>query len=197
MPGPKAATMSPPSAGPATRAILKETEPSVIAEERSFFGTSSGIIACHAGVFIAAPMPRKNVKTRRINGDVFPEMVIRPSTSADASMSIWVNMSKRRRSIVSARAPAGRARRKKGRVVAVCTMATMKGDTVREVMSHEAPTSCIHVPTRETTLVIQSNLKNGSINGFQNDLVSVVSTSSFDSIPKFLTKTGKNHSPIR
>ncbi len=175
IPGPRAATMSPARAGPATRAILKETEPSVIAEARSFRGTSSGIIACQAGVFIAAPMLRKNVKTSRISGDTFPKTVIRPSPKAAADISIWVNMSKRRRSIVSASAPAGRERRKNGRVVAVCTMATIKGDTVREVISHEAPTSCIHVPTRETTFVIQSSLNDRFDSGLHIELFFFVS----------------------
>jgi hypothetical protein len=52
-------------------------------------------------------------------------------------------------------------------MVAVCTIATMKVDVVRDVMSHDTATSRIQVPTRETTLAIQRLRKKGSDRGLQ------------------------------
>jgi hypothetical protein len=72
-----------------------------------------------------------------------------------------MSRSKRRRSTMSANAPAGRARRKNGRLVAVCMSATMMGDGVNEVINHTAPTSCIQVPMFDTTAAIHSERKTG------------------------------------
>jgi hypothetical protein len=52
--------------------------------------------------------------------------------------------------------------RKKGRVIEVCSMATMNGDTVIDVISHAVPVSCIHDPTRDAILAIHSVRKKGS-----------------------------------
>jgi hypothetical protein len=118
-PGPNAATINPPRAGPATLAILNDTEPSVIAETSSLRETSSGIIDCHAGAFIDAPRLRKNVKVSSIKGVILKKMVVIPSSSAAVSISNCVKISSRLRSKISAIAPAGREKRKKGSVVAV------------------------------------------------------------------------------
>jgi hypothetical protein len=60
---------------------------------------------------------------------------------------------------MSASAPAGTARTKKGRVVAAWTKATVKGEAAKSVMSHAAPTFCIHVPTFDASEAIQSERK--------------------------------------
>jgi hypothetical protein len=52
---------------------------------------------------------------------------------------------------MSANAPAGTARKKKGRYVADWTNATTRGEAERSVMSHAAPTFCIQVPTFEAS----------------------------------------------
>src|SRR6185312_8444624 len=52
----KAATIRPPRAGPTARAMLLLIALSVTAAGISSRGTSSGIIACQAGLFIAEPM---------------------------------------------------------------------------------------------------------------------------------------------
>src|SRR3546814_6158385 len=66
---------------------------------------------------------------------------------------------KRRLSTRSASAPASRAMRKNGKVVAACTRATIAGDGLRVVMSQPAPTSCIQVPTLEISVAVQSSAK--------------------------------------
>ncbi len=68
---------------------------------------------------------------------------------------------------MSARAPAGSARRKNGRLVAVCMSETMSGDGASPVMSHAALASCIHVPTFETHEASQSARKTGWARGLQ------------------------------
>jgi hypothetical protein len=75
-------------------------------------------------------------------------------------------------------------------VLAVCTMATMKGDGARLVMSQAAPTSCIHVPISETTLAIQRVLKKACLRGLQ---VEVCKESSFGMaiLYQFAAKKGR------
>ena len=43
-------------------------------------------------------------------------------------------------------APAGKATRNTGRLVAACTSETMMGDMVNDVINHPLPTFCIQVP---------------------------------------------------
>ena len=71
---------------------------------------------------------------------------------------------------MSANAPAGSATRKIGRLVAVCTSATIVGDGSSAVMSHTAPTFCIQVPTYETTDAIHRARNSGSYSGCQGDI---------------------------
>ena len=78
-----------------------------------------------------------------------------------------VKRSKRRRSTTSASAPAGNAKRKNGRLSAVCRSATKSGEAVCEVISHASPTSSIHVPTLETTDAIHSQRKSECPRGAQ------------------------------
>ena len=69
------------------------------------------------------------------------------SHRAVSSIHDWLTISSRRRSKMSASAPAGSPRRNTGRSVAVCTSATRVGEVVRSPMSHAAPTLCIIEPT--------------------------------------------------
>src|SRR4051794_39721789 len=78
-------------------------------------------------------------------------MVIAPIRAATTSIHVCVKISQRRRSVKSASAPAGIVIRKTGSVVAVWTSATGSGDVASIVISQEAATVCIHVPTFERT----------------------------------------------
>src|SRR5256885_3489362 len=71
----------------------------------------------------------------------------------------------RRRSRISASAPAGRASRNSGRVVATCTSETISGEGVSNVINQAAAESCIHVPMLETTSEIHSARNSGRRNG--------------------------------
>lgn len=69
--------------------------------------------------------------------------------------------------MMSESAPAGRASRNIGSVVAVCTSATMTGDGESEVISHPAPMSCIQVPMFEASVAIHSIRNIGIFSGDQ------------------------------
>src|SRR5712675_2784784 len=68
-------------------------------------------------------------------------------------------MRRRRRSTMSARAPAGRARTNIGTDVATCTMDTRNGSGLSPVISQPAAAFCIQTPTLDTTVAIQSTEK--------------------------------------
>src|SRR4029077_4039869 len=60
---PAAATSNPAMGGPIARAASTATPPSDAAERSCAGGTSSGWIACHAGVVSAAAQPMANIST--------------------------------------------------------------------------------------------------------------------------------------
>src|SRR5947208_2323288 len=168
-PAPRAATRSPPSAGPRARATLTEMPPSATAPASSSRGTRSGVVACQAGALSALPRPMQKVSESSSHGPVRPSTVQTPSAAAATSIHTCVARSSRRRSTMSASAPAGSARRKNGRLVAVCMSDTMRGEGASPVMSHAAFVSCIHVPTFETHEASQSARKTGWASGLQAD----------------------------
>src|SRR6185436_16225205 len=159
----------PPMAGPIARPMLIGSAFSATARVSSDRGTSSGVIACQVGVFIAAPIPSANVKTRSVAGVTRSTNARTASSAAAASIQVWVTSSSRRRSTMSATAPAGRPTRKTGRLVALCTRATINGDGESEVIAHAAPTFCIQVPMLETSEEIQRARNTGCASGAHAD----------------------------
>jgi hypothetical protein len=103
----------------------------------------------------ALPTPSAKVIANNTIAVVCPVAVRAPSVAAAASIQSCVPSSSRRRSTTSARAPAGSASSSIGAVPAVWTSETMSGDGASEVMSQPAPTSCIQVPTKDTSELIQ------------------------------------------
>src|SRR5664279_5660079 len=75
----------------------------------------------------------------------------------------------RRRSTMSARAPAGIASSISGKLSAASTSATIDGDDESEVINHPAPTSCIQVPTFETMVAIQRLRKSAFCSGLHGE----------------------------
>jgi hypothetical protein len=120
-------------------------------------------------MFIAEPRPNANVKASKIQGVVWPIIVIILRPAAAAVIQPCVNSSIRRRSTMSASAAAGRTTRNTGRLVAVCMSATISGECESDVMSHTPPTFCIHVPIFETIAAIQRARKTGCRSGVQVD----------------------------
>jgi hypothetical protein len=68
----KAATMRPPSAGPTARARLLEAALSETVSGMSSRGTSSGTMACQAGLFIAEPALSRKVNASSAQGEMLP-----------------------------------------------------------------------------------------------------------------------------
>src|SRR6266404_5956543 len=71
----------------------------------------------------------------------------------------------RRRSTMSASAPAGSASSISGKLSAASTSATIDGDDESDVISQPAPTSCIQVPMFETMVAIQRLRKSAILSG--------------------------------
>jgi hypothetical protein len=132
-------------------------------------GTSSAVIACQVGVFIATPIPSAKVKPSSSVAVMRSANASTASRAAAASIHVWVTSSRRRRSTISAIEPAGSPTTKTGRLVALCTRATINGDGESEVIVHAAPTFCIHVPMLETSEAIHSARNTGCDSGVQAD----------------------------
>src|SRR5438552_11670094 len=167
--GPDAATMRPPNAGPIARAMLMPTALSVIAAGKSDCETSSGVIACQTGLLIADPTPSRKVSVSKRPGVIWPINARIPMAPAALNIQICITNNRRRRSTMSARAPAGNATRTTGRLPAVSTSATRTGEGVNEVINHDSPTSCIQVPTLEITVAIQSARNTDPLRGLHAD----------------------------
>src|ERR1700681_2892805 len=75
----------------------------------------------------------------------------------------------RRRSTMSASAPAGSASSISGKLSAASTSATIDGDEESDVINQPAPTSCIHVPTFETIVAIQRPRKSAFESGLHGE----------------------------
>ena len=146
VPDPTAAITRPPMAGPTARAMLNPAELSATAAANFAGGTRSGVSACHAGSFITAPTPSRNVNTSRVCGVTVRVRVITPSTVAAATIELWVKSRNLRRSTMSASAPAGKAINSTGRLTVTCTRATHIGELVSEVISQPVATFCIQLP---------------------------------------------------
>src|SRR5437016_8463016 len=167
--GPDAATSTPPRAGPTARPMFTGNALSVTARVSSDAGTSSDVIACQVGAFIATPTPSANVSARSVVAVIRPTNVSTARSPAATSIQHCVTSSSRRRSTISATAPAGSPTRKTGRLVALCTRATINGDGESDVMAHAALTFCIHVPMLDTSEAIHSARNTRCDSGVQAD----------------------------
>ena len=117
-PGPPATIITPAIAGPIARAMLIATLPSPTAAGNSSRGTVSGMMACQAGKSTALPAPMASVITSSIQGWMTPVIVSTPSSAVVTNHHTCAMSRIRRRSKMSARAPAGSASRNSGSVVA-------------------------------------------------------------------------------
>ena len=124
---PTAATNNPAMGGPTARAVSTETPPSDAAERSCSRGTSSGWIACQAGVVSAAAQPTANISTSRETASNTPATASAANTAAAIAPYACTAMSSRRRSTRSASAPANSAKISVGVRLAVCTSAMTVG----------------------------------------------------------------------
>ncbi len=140
---------------------------SAIADCNCMRGTSSGVIAAQAGIVIAVPMPMAKVRATSIQAEIASKKLMMASNAAIMAIQTCTTIKYRRRSTMSESAPAGRAKRKTGNEVAVCTNATITAEGDSEVISQPAPTSCIQVPVLDASVAIQSQRKTERRNGDQ------------------------------
>src|SRR5258707_3126219 len=103
-----AATVNPPRAGPSALARLNPALFRAIATGNCPRGTNSGTIACQVGPFIAAPALSKQVRTSNEPGPIQPARVNPLSSTAATNIQPDQQSSKRRRSNISAIAPASK-----------------------------------------------------------------------------------------
>ena len=88
-------------------------------------------------------------------------------SATEASIQACQKISRRRRSKMSAVAPAGSPRKSTGRLAAVCIRAISRGDEVSAVISHVPAVSCIQLPRLETSEAIQRLRNSGRASGAQ------------------------------
>src|ERR1700722_10368175 len=112
---PMSGSSIPPIAGPRIPEILSCKPPSVAAEGSSSSDTSSGTIAVQAGALKANPIPIRKTQKRIMYGLRIPkEPKIASSPAATASQRFMIQ-SNLRLSTMSAKAPAGKVKRKNGK----------------------------------------------------------------------------------
>src|SRR6516225_4618388 len=87
-------------------------------------------------------------------------------------------ISRRRRSTISAIAPAGSASSMIAKLSAASTSATIDGEGESDVISQPAPTSCIQLPTLATIVAIQRLRKSEFRSGLQADATAGASVDS-------------------
>ena len=161
----KAATMRPPSAGPTARARLLEAALRETVSGMRVWGTSSGTMACQAGLFMAEPMLSRKVKASSAQGETWPRSVSSARMATEPSIQACQKMSSLRRSKRSAVAPASRPSSSTGADAAVCMRAMSSGEPVSAVISQVPAVSCIQVPTDEMVEAIQRSRKRGMRSG--------------------------------
>src|SRR5437762_13554195 len=96
-------------------------------------------------------------------------------------------MSSRRRSTMSASAPAGNASSITGKLSAASTSATSDGDDESEVINQPAPTSCIHEPTFETIVAIHRLRKSVFWSGLHGEVATAEEAASADGAAEVFT----------
>src|ERR1700754_3426265 len=109
-------------------------------------GTMSPTDACQAGAKKAEPQPIAKGKSRSVQGPIKRAHAQIESARETESMKICAKTMTRRRSMLSAIAPATSDSSMIGSEVEACTSATMSGDGAIESIIQEAPTDWIREP---------------------------------------------------
>ena len=156
---PSAPIARPANAGPTARLIFKPTPLRATPDRSSSFGTSCGTMACHAGIVKTVAIPDRKINVSSQFGVTQSSHTKIANRAATATAAICTVIRSRRRSMMSASAPAGRLNMNMGRVVAAWTRATSNGSGRRVVISHPAAAFCIQLPMLETTVAAQSIAK--------------------------------------
>ena len=141
----------------------------VMAWGHSSRGTGSITDEFHAGVSTAVQQPHTNTRNSTDAGPPQP-----PSTSRASKAQAPVCVSRaleisRRRSVVSASTPDGKASRNIGMNTAVCTSAARKDEPDSSTINHEAAMVCMPLPIKNTPPQSHSPRKAGWRRGLHRD----------------------------
>lgn len=166
---PYAVTKNPVIAGPIARLRLILILPSATACDRFSLGTVSGINAAQAGAIKAPPVPNKKVKHNTAKGEASFLHTKNANSAAASIINTLMKISSLRRSIISANAPAGSASKRTGKVVDVCTNATINGDVLKSAINQLAATEFIQVPIFEISAASQNRVKVRCLKGVSAD----------------------------
>src|SRR6185436_1343343 len=132
-------------------------------------GTMSPTEACHAGPLNAVPQPIRNVNSNSSHGLSTPVQAQIDKPIETDSMNSCAPSITLRRSRLSAIAPANKDSNMIGRVIEVCTNATMSGDGAIDVIIQDAPTDWISPPRFDSVLAIQTDRNTGNRKGDSAD----------------------------
>src|ERR1700677_1514129 len=113
----------------------------------------------HAGAASAPHMPIRNEVVSSEVGPANPAETVTANATEIATASVCVTIRSRRGSTTSVSAPAGKVRRKSGKVVATWTAETSLGLGLRLVIIQAEPVSNIANPTPESEVATRMTMK--------------------------------------
>src|SRR5690554_885559 len=141
------------------RMMLKDIALRETAWGMSSRGTISPIEACQEGLCSAVPQPIMKVNARSSHGVMPPEKARKASPAETTIISVCATSMIRRRSRLSASAPAAKENSMTGRVLAAWTNATRSFESEIWVIIQPAPTVWMSPPRLETSVAPQSARK--------------------------------------
>ena len=115
----------------------------------------------HAGAASAPHRPIRNDVVSSEVGPASPADTAAANTTEIATATVWVAIRSRRGSTTSVSAPAGKVRRKSGRVVATWTAETSLGLGLRLVIIQAEPVSNIDNPTLDSDVAMRMTMNAG------------------------------------
>ena len=149
------AMITPPVAGPITRAPLKAMELSAMALGSSSRGTRSAASAWRTGMSSALTTPSAKESTITVGMLMLPVTVSASSRTTCSVAAVCVARMARRLSIRSTTTPPNGASTSAGTNSSAATMPSWMGDPPSSRTSHGSEICCIQVPIRLTPCPIQ------------------------------------------
>jgi hypothetical protein len=150
-PVPTALIMTPATAGPRIRPVLKMVEFSPTALARSSLPTISTTNDCRTGLSTAETRPSAVASTSTCQYCTIPATSSRPRTRATSASPDWVASRSLRLSMRSASTPPQSPRTRAGPNCSAVMIPSAVPELVRVSTSQSWATRCIHVPVSETS----------------------------------------------
>jgi len=119
-------------------------------------GTISPTDACQVGVLKAPPQPMRKVNVNNNHGEIIPNHTVIASDADISSMNTCAASITRRRSRLSATAPATNDNNRIGSATDACTSATVSAVGAIDNINHDAPTDWIKPPKLDSSVATQT-----------------------------------------